>query len=201
MNANNNLFLSYAISNLIKNKITVRFVNTKNLSIGNDKQKIGGYFSDADKELAVATGLPFKKWFPIFIHEYCHFLQYKTKVKIYKDLSAEILLTVERWVASGIKEPNTVSSIKKVQMMELDCEKRAAKLITEFNLSLDIETYIKSANAYIFFYTLLCEDNRWTSKKGPYSVKQIIDIMPDEFLKSYDTLPKGYKEYVRKFCY
>ena len=52
--------------------IKVRLPKTQTVIV--DNIKVNGYFDDdIQKMLKCAIGKPEKEWFPMFVHEYCHF--------------------------------------------------------------------------------------------------------------------------------
>ena len=89
--------------------------------------------------------------------------------------------------------------IRELRNCELDCEKRAVKLMKEYNLPIDIKKYIKQANAYVYFYNTMIDTRKWY-KKSPCIVKEILDIMPTKFERSYKSLPNKYLRLVKKYC-
>ena len=55
--------------------------------------------------------------------------------------------------------------------MERDCEKRALKIIQEFDLKIDQKLYAKRANLYIYTHFLMEKTRKYgTYKKVPISV-------------------------------
>lgn len=202
MNQNDKIFIADAVENLTKHKVSTTFSAFKRISYGEEKDaKVGGYFLDVPKELQVATGIAFTKWFPVFVHEYCHFLQYIEKEPAYYAIKQRHSQLYSDFFETKIKTKDTVDAIRLIRNMEENCERRVVEIIERYGLSINVKRYIQGANAYIYFYTLFAENGIWTSKKGPYSIKAILDIMPDKFLDNYETLPKKYKTLVERYCY
>ena len=54
--------------------------------------------------------------------------------------------------------------------LELDNEKRAVRMIRKWKLSVDVDKYIKGANAYIHFYNWMGYTRRWSkpTNSPPY---------------------------------
>ena len=74
--------------------------------------------------------------------------------------------------------------------IELDCERRSSRMITELNLPLDLETYIKKANAYVMFYHLLPRHRKWyIVGKEPYNIPEVWQKMPNNLYDlNYDAI-------------
>jgi hypothetical protein len=61
-------YISKALAELISAEFSIKM---------SPNESIGGYFDDETKTFSVRTGKDFDIWFPTFIHEYCHFLQWR----------------------------------------------------------------------------------------------------------------------------
>ena len=97
---------------------------------------------------------------------------------------------VDEWL-EGKEVPNIKKHLATCRNLELDNEKRAVKIIKKFDLDIDIDRYIKKANAYVLFYNRLLATRKWaTPKNSPYSNQRIIEKMPRYFMKDYSTLSK-----------
>ena len=68
---------------LIKNKVSLSFMNSKYVytEVGNKDSKCGGFFCETPLSMEVAVKKSFKKWFVVFIHECNHYVQYRDKSK------------------------------------------------------------------------------------------------------------------------
>lgn len=159
--------------------------------------KVGGYFS-AGKEplLACATGK--KGWVEILIHESCHMDQWKENTRVWRSTKSDIF---DDWMnGKNFPRKRVVECIRHSQALELDCEKRAVKKIKKLGLNIDTKWYIKRANAYVLFYSVILETRKWC-KKAPYNVPEIVAMMPDRFMSDYTRIsPKLMELYVTK-CY
>lgn len=116
-----------------------------------------GYFSsEPSPHIKVAIGggkwSAKEKWpkaVQLLVHEYCHFVQWKTGFLGHKDdegniayarqLEGETLTPRERKMASTL-----------VRISEYDCEMRAAELLKKWNIEsiFPVEKHIKSSNTY-----------------------------------------------------
>lgn len=182
-----NKFISFVKKECKKNGIKIILSKKKDLLV-NDV-KCSGYFSATDKELAVATGKPFKDWLEVFIHEYAHSVQYATDSKVWlsNDINGyEASELLDIWLNKTIDlSPIQLKKYTEVVMdVELDCEKRSVSLIKKFDLPIDIDLYIKKANSYVLSYHVVKKMRKWR-KVPPYSVQEIVDAMPNHFNLNY----------------
>lgn len=189
---------------LIKNECKERGVVIK---IGKGKYinygkgfRVSGYFSTSPEILAFAT--KHKGFLETLVHESCHMDQWYEKDKVWQ-ISAKYDddNVFDNWITQKDYPLSKVfKSIDRIQLVELDCEKRSVKKIKKYDLPIDIKQYIKRANSYLFLYTFIKVKRKWPDK-GPYYIKQIVDLMPDKFLKDYSYLsPELCKLYEYK-CY
>jgi hypothetical protein len=203
MHPNNILFLNDAIYELKTNGVRV-YLRHKLSSVTVDKCSCDGYYFEDGKKriLSIAMKKKPEKWFPIFIHEYCHYLQYRDDY--YTDYIESCADKLDSWVSSkkkiSLQKRREYARI--VREYELDCERRVVKLIKKKKLEVDTKLYIKKANAYIFFHNILPEKGWYDDGcESPESVPAIIKLMPDRFLSSYDSTPVEFQRLVYKYCY
>ncbi len=152
-----------------------------------------GYFDDESRTLQVA--MKQRDAFEILVHEYSHLTQWIDKVPVYTKAN-KYLLAVDEWIA-GTDLPEIVidTAIQGIVDLELDNEKRSAKLINKYGLSIDKESYVKKANAYLYFYHWMRKTRKWCSPNNPpYRNKNIVAAMPTAFRGKYDKLPKRFEK-------
>ena len=148
-----------------------------------------GYFDD--RTLTIKVGGNDPAFLSTLVHEYCHFLQYLNDLQVYKksDKASEI---VESWLKGKEYKPDILKrAFFLVRAMERDCEKRAVKLIKEFNLPINIKIYAKHANCYIYTHFLMEEKRKyWMYKKSPYKSRIVMKLMPSTMkVKSHQKIP------------
>jgi hypothetical protein len=148
-----------------------------------------GFFDDRDLVIKVAKSDP--SFLSTLVHEYCHFLQYINDIKIYQksDKASEI---VESWLLGKEQNPQKLKrAFFLVRAMERDCEKRAIKLIKQFNLPINVKIYAKQANCYIYTHFLMEETRKyWMYKKSPYKSRVVMKLMPSTMkVKSHKQIP------------
>ena len=152
-----------------------------------------GYFDDESRTLQVA--MKQRDAFEILVHEYSHLTQWIDKVPVYTKAN-KYLLAVDEWIA-GTDLPEIVidTAIQGIVDLELDNEKRSAKLINKYGLSVDKESYVKKANAYLYFYHWMRKTRKWCSPNNPpYRNKNIVAAMPTTFRGKYNKLPKRFEK-------
>lgn len=91
-------------------------------------------------------------------------------------------------------------SIRIMQAVKLDCEKRSAEKIKKLELPIDLSQYIKKANSYLYLYTSILETRKWPDT-ATYEVAEIVNQMPDYFLDSvedYYNMPESISELFKK---
>ena len=95
-----------------------------------------------------------------------------------------------RWLA-GERVRNIHKAIALCRDLELDNEKRSVKLIKKFNLNVNIDSYIKRANAYVQFYNYLMISRKWCATTNiPYKNTRLLKVMPVKFNMDYSRLSK-----------
>jgi hypothetical protein len=138
--------------------------------------------------LAILMNLEFMQ---VLVHEYCHFLQYINSSKIYNK-SYEASTIVDAWL-KGKNYP--LKKVKRaffiVRAMERDCERRAMKIIKDFNLAINSKMYAKRAHVYIYSHFLMEKTRKFHSyKRNPYYSKYVLKIMPSNMaVLSHKTIP------------
>ena len=155
----------------------------------------GGYFDETDGVLVVAMKNTMS--FEILVHEYCHMQQWKENTDIWKK-SMKSLPIVWSWL-EGTDHRNISKHVAVVRDMELDCERRAVKLIKKYDLKIDTKLYTKRANAYVLYYNWLLLTRKWCTKKNsPYRNKKLLDIVSDRFNMNYSKLSESVTDAFRR---
>ena len=151
----------------------------------------GGWCSiDEDgKEFVVA--MKHHMGFEILIHEYCHFLQWKTDRRLWDRsmLTYDILFD---WISypslvyspflkdCKITQQELDQSLHDILEIEHDCEKRVLKLVKNCPIEdFDTDKYIRASNAYLWSYHLNRELRM--RPKNPIYSERVLEHMPDTF--------------------
>ena len=157
--------------------------------------KCSGYFDDEERKLVVAMNRP--DWLGILVHEYCHLTQWADGIKIWTQ-GCESLSKVDVWLAGksvrGIKK-----ALEQSRDLELDNEKRSVALMQKWDLDIDVDEYIRKANAYVMFYNYMYHSRKWSLPgNSPYTNQTIVSNMSNKFNMRYnkmsERLVKLYKE-------
>jgi hypothetical protein len=163
--------------------------NVKYLRLGGNI-RCSGYFDEnaiGKPTLVVAMNRP--DWIEILAHEYSHLTQWLENDGLWKT-AGESLPCVDEWL-SGNEVKNIEYHLGIVRDLELDNEKRTVALIQRWDLDVDIDHYIKKANAYIQFYNYMGKTRRWSNPtNAPYGNQNLIDVMSNKFDMNYKRLSK-----------
>jgi hypothetical protein len=200
MTDNDKMFVGHAILKCIQKNTKVFFEHKESVDCG-DEIKCSGFFDESMLELHVATKKSQRDFFPIFVHEFCHFLQWTEGSKVYKNISGtQKDRDMWKWLnGDDIPMERVRKSIKAYQELELDCEKRVIQTIDEFNLSIAKSDYIKQSNIYILFYSLIKKTRKWY-KYPPYNIPELRELVPDTLITNFK-LPKEYTKIALKKCF
>jgi len=167
--------------------------------------KVNGYFCDVPLEFRLAINKPFSQWFPLFIHEYAHYTQWKSdaavwRVRIFKDDPMNVL---DHWMKGKIKlSPKMLERcVRLARDCELDCERRAVSQIKRYDLPISVKTYTQRANAYLYFYNAIGVFKQWY-RHGyePYSIKGVWSRMPITFNNNYDEMSLEWYLLYKEHC-
>jgi hypothetical protein len=170
-------FTIKVVRELLQNNFSVLLYNEEQL-----EDSCGGWcwIDDCKREFAVA--MKHHMGFEILIHEYCHFLQWKTDRKFWDSslLTYDILFD---WIADKsleISEEALQQSLKDIISIEHDCEKRVLKMIKNNPIEdFDTDKYMRAVNAYLWSYHL----NRELRQRpiNPIYSERILPNMPNVF--------------------
>jgi hypothetical protein len=150
--------------------------------------RCGGWFDGEDRELVCS--MKNGKGLALLVHEFSHFQQWAENSELWELASRKNSHSVMHdWI-----EGKPIRGIRKhigiCRDLEADAERRAVKMIKKYNLPIDINEYIRGANAYIYFYNYILKIRRWSSpKNSPYRNKVLMEAMPSVFKKDYSVLP------------
>ena len=192
LNRKHRQFVKFVKKHLSDNKISIIIGKGKKVNAGGFR--CDGYFDEKNSLIKVAK--QDKYFLQTLLHEYCHFLQWLHKTKIFKQ-SDKYCIIAEQWLNGKKYSPKNVKkAFYWVRKMERECEQIAAKLIDKFDLPIDKKTYIKQANCYIYTHYFMEEHRKFSSfTKSPFKSKRVQSLMPSTFKAlSHKTIPiKVYK--------
>lgn len=168
---------------------------------------VNGYFVKYPQlTLAVAMKKPQQQWLSILVHESSHMDQCLENCKEWRESfigEKETTDYIDEWIGGKEFTKDELDFfIKSTRNCELDCEKRSAEKIKEYNLPIDVYWYIKKSNAYIYFHNFIRKYRKWyIPGKEPYNIKEIVDIMPSTYDNDYTKLPMNMEEAYLKYCF
>lgn len=157
--------------------------------------KCSGWFDEEVPELVVSMNRP--DWIEILAHEYSHLTQFVEQIPVWTE-GVTSLPVVWAWL-DGKDHPKIDYHIDSAKELELDNEQRTVKIIQAFELNIDLDHYIKKANAYIMFYNWLKQTRRWSSPhNSPYKNQRLVDAMSSKFNMNYNKMPKRIEKIFRE---
>lgn len=147
----------------------------------------GGWFGAEEGEKELVVALDHDMGFEVFLHEYCHYLQWKNN----RDLWDRSLLTYDilfEWIdkpESIYTEEELNQSLHDILELEHDCENKALRLLQNNPIEdVSIDKYIRAVNAYLLHYHI----NRSLRKrpKKPIYSENVLSHMPNIFNSNLD---------------
>lgn len=201
MQKNYKEFFCSVLIELINNNVNVKFINKIQR---NEEIEIAGSFSGNRKELILRIDKPQKRWILNFAHEYNHFIQWKEKHPDFIKSESYSFPNIDEWLAYSVeytkKELKHLQCV--IQNVELDCEKRTVETFKKWNMPVDLNYYIKSANSYIMFYDICFRYRQWY-QTAPYLFPEIYEKLPNKWLdkNQYYKTPKWFEKLVLKYCF
>lgn len=142
------------VRELLNHNFSVLLHNTEKLD-----DNCGGWcwIDDDEGKREFAVAMKHHMGFEILIHEYCHFLQWKTDRKFW-DSTLKTYDTLFDWIADPtleVSENDLQQSLKDIISIEHDCEKRVLKMVRNNPIEdFDTDKYIRAVNAYLWSYHL-----------------------------------------------
>jgi hypothetical protein len=171
-------FMGIAIRELIQSGVSIIFNKRKRYS----KHNVSNTFDSWEKVPVLTVQNYDDKWatnFENFIHEYCHYLQWKEQSPLYRD--GLINLFLFDLFCQGKNAVFTEEQLWHIQAMELDCEKRVDNLNKRHKLGIDMGRYTRVTNAYIYSYRFSME-NKSNMSKVDYTNPKIYDLFQSTLL-------------------
>jgi hypothetical protein len=187
MNRRNRQFVKYVKNHLAQYDMKVIIGRGKLVNVGG--YRCEGFFDENKKIIKIASQC--NNFLETLVHEYCHFLQFISKSKIYQKSNYAGYI-IDTWFNGENYSPEKLKrAFFLVRAMELDCEKRAVKIIKKFNLKIDQILYTKRAHCYIYSHFMMEKTRKFYAfKKSPYRSSVVLKIMPSKInVSSHKTIP------------
>lgn len=171
-------FVGHCIKDMISSGVTIEITRRKNMS-----SHAHSYFTESNGVVPNFRVNYFKNDFnfylPTFIHEYCHFLQWKNK-SVYFTKGIKSTERYYKWLG-GETEDVDISDLRNIQKMELDCDRRAIKIIKKNSINIDLQQYIQESNSYILAHNYVHESRKYFST-FPYAKDCVRTTVPTKHL-------------------
>lgn len=142
----------------------VRVVLTKGKKVVADGDKCQGYFSDTQRVIKVAGGCPVEEWFPVLLHEYRHFTQWRDhflgrrtrRAKLWQD-------TIDHPFYFGFNTRPTKRGLYAIIRLEQDAERFSISVMRRLKIFSKqlIDEMAREASLYLFSHHFIWEKNRW----------------------------------------
>jgi hypothetical protein len=171
-------FVSEATIELLDSKIHVEFIRKRYV----DKD-YSGLFDHINKTLRVATWHKPEFWVPIFLHEYCHFKQWKEQTEHW--VNAENSPFMDWLYDSSIKDIDYNKECHLCQLMEQECDRKVIRLMLHYKMighMRDVQRCIKAMNLYHISYQVMKEERSWLRKASACCIEELYDMVPGSFL-------------------
>jgi hypothetical protein len=169
-------FITKVVRDLLSNNFAVLLHNKEHID------GYGGWFSTDQGEEEFVVAMKHHMGFEILIHEYCHFLQWKTDRRLW-DKSNETYDVLFDWINNKelqITDEQLNQSLHDILEIEHDCEKRVLKLVKNCPIEdFDTDKYIRAANAYLWSYHINKELRQ--RPKNPIYSQRVLEHMPNTF--------------------
>jgi len=173
-----------------------------------DGLQCAGFFIDyPELLLKCARGKDAYEWFQVYVHEYCHFTQWRDDIQEWNDLWIDDLYFDEffcNWMGDSPKEfdKDIINRFLDIGIaIEADCERRVVHLIENENLPLDIPLYARRANSYIHFYNYIRQNRKWyTPGLEPYNIEKVWSQFNPDIDNDFSPSPE-YTALYEKYCF
>jgi hypothetical protein len=145
----------------------------------------------------LASSLNHPEWIGILAHEYSHLTQWVEQIPLWKQGETSLRYVWE-WL-EGVDCDDIEYHLNVARDLELDNEKRAVNIIQRFDLNVDVEEYIRKANAYVLFYNYMKESRKWCKiKNAPSRNEKLVAAMSPKFNMNYSKLSKKVEKIFRE---
>lgn len=171
------------------NDIKIRISKADYIVDNDSTSKSIGYFDGEGRELACSNYNEDESFIKNFVHESCHMDQFLNDKFLWAKCEPGYNIFFE-WLEDKkiFKREVLEESVQDIIRLEKDCEMRSVAKIKKYNLPIDIDHYIRSANAYLYGYLFFLEQKKWIP--AIYAELDVTECASSRFAKSYDKIPK-----------
>lgn len=187
------IFLKFVRETCRKNGVKLKIGRGKSVNMKPFGFMVSGYFDEEERVLCCASGGSESKFMATLVHEFAHVLQWIENDSSYKFCNhrkyGSVQSAVCMWINNEItiRDKYLVSYTEKLIACELNAERRAVKMIKQFNLPIDLERYSKNASAVLYSYWLTIKKKQWDFKIG----QKQMDASGSSLRRSFKSIPKS----------
>ncbi len=178
---------------LKKSNVDVQLRKAKRVKLDTDGSLCRGYWDDTNMErpsLFCAINGSILQWGPYFVHEFAHFCQWKERSSIWK-ADRKFTASDQDSIINNrpISEDRMLAFIDASCDIELDAEKRAVRLFKKYKVPINIDKYIRGANAYVFFHRYASQYRNWYKQTPPDRIPDLHKLVKPTFYRGYKRIP------------
>lgn len=173
---NNETFIGMAVKEMMESSVDIQIIR-RHRSSKNSANCFDATKKNKPKFIINYYDPTFETQFPIFVHEFCHFKQWKEQTPIWSQ-GFDSWKIFDRFLNKKVEDFPEIH-LRHIQMLEIDCDTRVIDFIQKFNLNIDTEKYIKDSNAYVYSYNVIVKE-RYFPPFAEYHDKEFIDLVPSE---------------------
>jgi hypothetical protein len=160
-----------------------------------DSSRCSGFFDPEEENLRIVVAGKAENFEATLLHEYCHLTQYIDNDKLWRKSNKSLTILFEWLEGKDYSKRKIKRHAAVCRELELDNEKRAAKMARKYDVGLSVKEYTKRANAYVLFYNWLPVTRKWSSSENsPYRNENLIKAMSGKFDMNYEKLDPKIKK-------
>ncbi len=196
--------IGYCLSELSKYDVKVIFTQQPYIKMESEGISVRGYWDDSNKQnvkLYCTISDNETDWVPIFAHEFNHFIQWKKKLKVWRNANNVYETDMYNIMHNKhISSRRLIRCLNTTRDLELDCEKRTVKLLCKYKVPINIKEYIRTANIYIHFYNYAKIYRSWfPNNNPPYDNYKIRRSTSTSFYPTYNSIPESLEKMFLKY--
>lgn len=203
-------FLKYVVEVCLEHSISIHLYPSLYILDPKSGAKFDGWFDEEKPEqISLHVSLysqDSSNALATLVHEFNHVCQF---IQVPKDLyphgtkeAGERYERWEQWInhETELSETEADQLTREAARFEWDCEERSIQMIKVMDLPINIQEYTKSANSYVFSYTLLRKYRKWYSTP-PSKIPELCNMVPTTLVDFGVPPPEGWIELASKLCY
>lgn len=183
---------------LQKHKVKLKFVRAATIPYrANSSDYVGGYFTTEfgkNPTFGVAVTSDIESWYPTFVHEYCHFLQWLEDEEQFNELDyklpcgefGDVYDLLSQWSRgeTALTRKQLVQYCDLAFKIEFDCERRTCdeleRIMSHLPWEFSRDEYTRKGIAYALEYKVIPQlgENR---DVAPYECPALYGLLPTTF--------------------